>query len=195
MKIFSALVLLLLIFSGCSNPVRPESLRYYSLAEADYFTAAHQDALFKDERHSRKAPIIGLALAGGGTKAADFGLGVIQGLNEIGLLKNVDIISSVSGGGYSALWYYSRLINEKDTTIETSDEETKRSFEVIINKSFNDCLPMRYKINESKVVSCPFFNTNTKGKNVSSDLFKDQNYLRGYQDILSSVKDAFNYDP
>lgn len=196
MKIFWTLILLLPTLSGCSNPVRPESLRYYSLSEADYFTEAHQNALFKEERHDRKTPIIGLALAGGGTKAADFGLGVIQGLNEIGLLKNVDIISSVSGGGYSALWYYSRLINEKDTTIETSDEETtKRSFEAIIKKSFNDCLPKRYEIDGSKEQPCTFFNTNTEGKNVSSDLFKDQNYLRGYQDILSSGKTAFDYNP
>lgn len=41
---------------------------------------------------------IGLSLSGGGFKAALYHLGAIIRLNEFGLLKNLEIISCVSGG-------------------------------------------------------------------------------------------------
>lgn len=49
---------------------------------------------------STKNELIGLALSGGGIRSATFSLGVIQGLCHHGLLKYVDILSTVSGGGY-----------------------------------------------------------------------------------------------
>ncbi|MGI9233962.1 MAG: patatin-like phospholipase family protein [Woeseiaceae bacterium] len=44
--------------------------------------------------------LCGLALSGGGIRSATFSLGVIQSLAQRGLLKNVDYLSTVSGGGY-----------------------------------------------------------------------------------------------
>lgn len=55
--------------------------------------------MFKEDRINKNKPVIGLALAGSGTKAANFGLVVIQGLGEVGIMEHVDIVSSVSGGG------------------------------------------------------------------------------------------------
>jgi predicted acylesterase/phospholipase RssA len=49
---------------------------------------------------STKNELTGLALSGGGIRSATFSLGVIQGLCKHGLLKHVDILSTVSGGGY-----------------------------------------------------------------------------------------------
>jgi len=43
-------------------------------------------------------PDIGLALPGGGYRAAAFHLGVLRKLHDLGLLANVRVISSVSGG-------------------------------------------------------------------------------------------------
>lgn len=64
---------------------------------------------YAPERMSvRPAPRVGLALSGGGTRAAYFALGVMTGLNDSGALDHVDAISSVSGGGYAALWFYSK---------------------------------------------------------------------------------------
>jgi hypothetical protein len=45
---------------------------------------------------------VGLALSGGGVRAACFALGVINWLECSGRWKNVDYVSSVSGGGYAA---------------------------------------------------------------------------------------------
>ncbi|MEO8629091.1 MAG: hypothetical protein ABI612_13455, partial [Betaproteobacteria bacterium] len=45
-------------------------------------------------------PHIGVALSGGGIRSATFSLGIFQSLAKSGLLKNVDFLSTVSGGGY-----------------------------------------------------------------------------------------------
>lgn len=44
---------------------------------------------------------IGLALSGGGIRSATFCLGVVQVLAERGLMKDVDYLSTVSGGGFT----------------------------------------------------------------------------------------------
>ena len=46
------------------------------------------------------APLVGLALSGGGIRSAAFNMGVLQVLARIGLLARTDYLSSVSGGGY-----------------------------------------------------------------------------------------------
>lgn len=57
-----------------------------------------------DKDHVRdKDPVydtIGLALSGGGIRSAVFCLGALQALEGAGALKQVDYLSSVSGGGY-----------------------------------------------------------------------------------------------
>jgi hypothetical protein len=48
---------------------------------------------------------ISLALSGGGFRAAIFHLGVIRRLEERGIMKDVDVISAVSGGSIIAAYY------------------------------------------------------------------------------------------
>ncbi|MBI4281955.1 MAG: hypothetical protein HY672_00495 [Chloroflexi bacterium] len=49
--------------------------------------------------------LVGLALSGGGIRAATFALGVLQRLGRLGILRFVDILSTASGGGYlGASW-------------------------------------------------------------------------------------------
>jgi Patatin-like phospholipase len=45
-----------------------------------------------------------LCLSGGGIRSATFGLGVLQGLARLSLLKQFDYLSTVSGGGYIGSW-------------------------------------------------------------------------------------------
>lgn len=55
---------------------------------------------------------VGLALSGGGIRSATFNLGILQALDRVGLLRCVDYLSTVSGGGYigsSLTWFMSRL--------------------------------------------------------------------------------------
>jgi predicted acylesterase/phospholipase RssA len=68
----------------------------------------NEQALLK-KRHGytgRKGPErIGFGLSGGGIRSATFCLGVFQALGNLGLLKDIDYISSVSGGSYFASFY------------------------------------------------------------------------------------------
>ncbi|OOG39169.1 hypothetical protein B0E51_11425 [Rhodanobacter sp. C05] len=84
------------------RPFKPPQLRQDSTLE--------QLALgYQQERSdAREGPKLGIALSGGGTRAAYFALGVLAGLNDSGTVNHLDAISSVSGGGYTALWYYSK---------------------------------------------------------------------------------------
>ena len=55
--------------------------------------------------------LVGLALSGGGIRSAMFSLGVLQALAGRNLLKYVDYLSTVSGGGYigsSLTWLMSK---------------------------------------------------------------------------------------
>ena len=56
---------------------------------------------------------IGLALSGGGYRAAAYHLGTLRALHKLGILKKIDVISSVSGGSIIAAYY---LLHEEDYT-------------------------------------------------------------------------------
>jgi hypothetical protein len=77
-------------------------------------TAERSAIASRRERHGLAAPtddnLVGLALSGGGIRSATFSLGVLQALARHDLLKHVDYLSTVSGGGYigtSLLWWLS----------------------------------------------------------------------------------------
>lgn len=57
---------------------------------------------------------VGLGLSGGGIRSATFCLGVTQVLAARGLLKGVDFLSTVSGGGYVGCFLTKRLGNGED---------------------------------------------------------------------------------
>ena len=70
-------------------------------------------AVVEESRRKRQAPagsrpldkdLIGLAFSGGGIRSATFNLGVIQALARHNLLRVVDYLSTVSGGGYIGSW-------------------------------------------------------------------------------------------
>jgi Patatin-like phospholipase len=48
--------------------------------------------------------LVGIAFSGGGIRSATFNLGVLQRLQELDLLRHVDYLSTVSGGGYIGAW-------------------------------------------------------------------------------------------
>ena len=51
-----------------------------------------------------KENLVGLAFSGGGIRSATFGLGVLEGLKRLNLLKGIHYLSTVSGGGYVGAW-------------------------------------------------------------------------------------------
>lgn len=61
------------------------------------------------------ANIAGLALSGGGIRSATFCLGVLQALAKAGLLKRLDYLSTVSGGGYIGSFLGAWIAREGNT--------------------------------------------------------------------------------
>ena len=60
----------------------------------------------------------GLALSGGGIRSATFGLGVVSVLAQRGVLRQVDYLSTVSGGGYLGAFVTSLLGQERNAPNE-----------------------------------------------------------------------------
>lgn len=85
------------------------------------FEQVHQEELDRIKQRRRLAgqdegdpehDAVGLALSGGGVRSATFNLGLLQALHRCGLLKRVDYLSTVSGGGFigaSLTWFMSYL--------------------------------------------------------------------------------------
>lgn len=55
-------------------------------------------------RPAAEKSLIGLAFSGGGIRSATFNLGVLQALARKSLLRSLDFVSTVSGGGYIGGW-------------------------------------------------------------------------------------------
>ena len=68
---------------------------------------------------------LGLALSGGGFRASFYHIGVLARMADLGLLRHVDVISTVSGGSIVGALYYlhvKKLLEEKeDTSIKDED--------------------------------------------------------------------------
>lgn len=86
-----------------SGPVDFEAVRKHELdeiskrrREADVPPVKDQDG----HSQSPAADLVGLSLSGGGVRSATFNLGFLQSLYQKGVLRHVDYLSTVSGGGY-----------------------------------------------------------------------------------------------
>ncbi len=101
-------LLVLLLLAGCANrPVNPP------LAESDRNAGYRFQT--RQEYDDDKANLVILAFSGGGTRAAAFSYGVLEELRRtqlvgrkgkvVRLLDEVDIITGVSGGSFTALAY------------------------------------------------------------------------------------------
>lgn len=66
--------------------------------------------------------LFGIALSGGGIRSATFNLGLLQGLENRGLLESAHYLSSVSGGGYVAGFYSALKATEPPQTSTTKNE-------------------------------------------------------------------------
>ncbi len=65
--------------------------------------------------------LVGLAMSGGGVRSATFNLGVLQALAEQRLLRDIDYLSTVSGGGFIGGWL-SKWIHEKQGDVRAVED-------------------------------------------------------------------------
>jgi len=91
--------------------------------------------LHVEEKIIQNKKITGLAISGGGIRSASFGLGVMQALVSNDKLKDVDYLSTVSGGGYigSALTW--ALHQDPDAGLEPHNFPFRRKEKTIAGDS------------------------------------------------------------
>ena len=77
---------------------------------------------------------IGLALSGGGYRAAAYHVGTLRALKRLGILDKVDVISSVSGGSITAAYY---------ALHQDNFEEFEKSFTTKLKKGVLDSSILR----------------------------------------------------
>jgi hypothetical protein len=65
---------------------------------------------------------VGLAFSGGGIRSATFNLGILQGLANANLLRKVNYLSTVSGGGYIGAWLISWIRRADHGFAEVEDQ-------------------------------------------------------------------------
>lgn len=79
------------------------------------FDPSKDELLLEEVELAKKTRFeLGLALSGGGIRSSAYSIGVMKALHEQGVLQEIDIISSVSGGGYAAYWLLSSESNDKN---------------------------------------------------------------------------------
>ena len=108
----------LLLVSACTTGVHvlPEDRRVkgFNRTTENERSAARNNAellkKYQDEwqynRDINGPPRLCVAMSGGGIRSAAYNIGVLQGLHRLKVLPKVDILSSVSGGGYALSWFY-----------------------------------------------------------------------------------------
>lgn len=80
----------------------------------------------------------GLAISGGGIRSATFGLGVLQALASLDLLKRFDYLSTVSGGGYIGSWFAAWIKREGDPANVEQQLHANRVAQARANRPYLD---------------------------------------------------------
>lgn len=133
----------------------------------------------------------GLALSGGGPRAGMFAHGVLQGLNDSSVLDNLDAISTVSGGSYAGLWYFTKRL------------EAKR-FGFDYKSIFSDCIPLWWEEGSDKDSTVKLIKIALNSAGKGGDSFKPMNQCQHqwnfkegdpyrWQVHLSRWPDIFSY--
>lgn len=79
---------------------------------------------------------IGLALSGGGSRAANFSAAVMLKLHELGILEHVQYISSVSGGSLPAAYY--ALYQNDEQKWKKTPEEMEKTLKDVFSQNFEE---------------------------------------------------------
>ena len=77
-------------------------------------------------QRARDMNLVGLTFSGGGIRSATFNLGVLQGLANLGLLRFIDYLSTVSGGGYVGNWLAACIRRRKGLDAVAQELQTDR---------------------------------------------------------------------
>jgi hypothetical protein len=79
--------------------------------------------LRSQRKRALRMSLFGLAFSGGGIRSATVNLGILQALGHLQLLRYVDYLSTVSGGGYTGGWLAAWIRRETDSADLAADPE------------------------------------------------------------------------
>jgi hypothetical protein len=138
MRVFFLILNLYLVLSIVGMTIYYASLPQKAEASSAQLTQQEKDELFNLHEHLflKKdylpgEPLIFVAASGGGTRAAIYGESVLRGLRDYGLLDNVVLTSSVSGGSAAMAYfaaYREELINGDEARWEVFSKTMAEPF-------------------------------------------------------------------
>jgi hypothetical protein len=84
--------------------------------------------------HDTYRSTVGLALSGGGIRSASFNLGILEAFQRHGLIRWVDYLSTVSGGGFIGAYFGTKLCKSPEAggaaSPSTDGQPRVRTFEL-----------------------------------------------------------------
>lgn len=130
MKVFFYIFLIAaaITFSGCTSmPAEKEGQEKFSYKKYES----------EFQLQTRDGYELGIALSGGGLRSSLFSYGVLKAFYDLGILEKADIISSVSGGGYTAYALFtSNDENDFGDTLFRSDNYLEETCKLITTGNF-----------------------------------------------------------
>jgi hypothetical protein len=94
------------VVKGEGEPDPPDTLRDVLDAERREIETSRQVRYHRaDQPANVHETYVGVALSGGGIRSATVSLGLLQGMHDLGVLRTVDYLSTVSGGGFTGGWW------------------------------------------------------------------------------------------
>lgn len=186
-----SILICLFAIQGCTiSPKKEKEDIYRWPGEVRLFTPEVRQELFAEQKHlngSRQR--LGLALSGGGVRSASFGIGVLAGLEKQRILRHVDVLSTVSGGGYAGYWFMNSLLNLEHAGADRNFERSEL---------FADCyhreldLYKPYENGSKNYPPCP--GSGPDGKLYRDNKYRFQYHLSGRTDLVYYAEsDIYQY--
>jgi predicted acylesterase/phospholipase RssA len=124
---------------------------------------------------------VGIALSGGGFRAALFHIGVLARLAELDVLRHVEVISCVSGGSIAGAYYYMLLKREMERHGENMDQ---MHYVSIVREMETNFLSAVQKNLRMRIFANPWKNLR---------IFLDKDYSRTHR--LGELYEKYLYQP
>ncbi len=182
-SLISLISLLVIILAGC---VPLPVLKYKYAYTNQPLTAPSNTTHARTDQPPPYDYFIGLALSGGGSRAANFSAAVMWELHRLGVLEHVHYISAVSGSALPAA-YYALFKND-------SSKWNKETLQKTMAQCF-ECWGVAYLLNPFRFVK--FIGTSYDRTDVMAEVFKnrvfDSRTFERLQDTPRLILNATNY--
>ena len=115
----------------CCQPSQLYLYQAYAM-ESEYLDA-RREALKRNDTDSNDASF-SLAFSGGGLRAASLALGCMQYFDSIQRLTDIEYLSSVSGGGYTATGFLAHALHQLDKQQDADSSSDRVKAEEVLSK-------------------------------------------------------------